>query len=66
METTEKRGPGRPPKAEAAAPAARVFRVLRDYWPTDDDQDRVRAGTMIELTADEALDLIASGAIEKA
>lgn len=30
--------------------------VLRDFWPTENDEDRVRAGTMIEVSAEDALD----------
>jgi hypothetical protein len=42
--------------------------VLRDYWaePEDDGAEvRVRAGTMIEVSAEEALDGIESGTLSR-
>jgi len=39
--------------------------VMRDFWPTDAEEDRVRAGTMIEVTAEEALDGIESGTLSR-
>lgn len=58
--TEEKRGPGRPKKDSKLQ-----FVVRRDFWPTDRQEDRVRKGTIVEMTAEEALDGIASGAIER-
>ena len=39
--------------------------VLRDFWPTEKDEDRVRAGVMIEVSAEEALDGIESGLLAR-
>ena len=39
--------------------------VLRDFWPTDDDADRVRAGAVIDVTADEAMDGLESGTMAR-
>lgn len=39
--------------------------VVRDFWPTENDEDRVRAGTMIEVTAEEALDGIEAGTLAR-
>jgi hypothetical protein len=48
-----KRGPGRPPKpVEVAEPTVKAL-VLRDFWPTEDN--RVRAGTIIDVTKDELI-----------
>lgn len=58
--TEEKRGPGRPPKSEKLQ-----FEVCRDFWPTDNRDDRVRKGTVIEMTAAEALDGVSCGALRK-
>lgn len=41
------------------------FEVMRDYWPTDRQEDRVRKGTIVEMTAAEALDAVSSGALRK-
>lgn len=62
-----RRGPGRPRRVvEAAGPQAELlpFRVERDFWPEEDK--RVRAGTIVHMTAVEALDGIASGALSRA
>lgn len=48
------------------APEKRPFMVMRDYWPTDDQRDRVPKGTIIELTAENAIDGIQAGALTKA
>jgi len=39
--------------------------VKRDYWPTDDDNDRVRKGTIVEVTADEAMDGMENGLLQR-
>lgn len=39
--------------------------VQRDYWPTDSDEDRVRAGTVVEVSADEAMDGMESGLLQR-
>jgi hypothetical protein len=67
MTEEAKRGPGRPPKAadapEAAPIATVLCRVLRDYWPAEDE--RVRAGTIVDLPVSEALDGIEEGRMER-
>jgi hypothetical protein len=46
------------------APIATVLcRVLRDYWPAEDE--RVRAGTIVDLPVSEALDGIEEGRMER-
>lgn len=45
-------------------PARRPFRVARDYWP-EDGGARVRKGTIVEMTADEALDGLETGALAR-
>lgn len=39
--------------------------VQRDYWPTERDEDRVRAGTIIEATPEEAMDGMESGLLSR-
>lgn len=56
---TEKRGPGRPAKEAAKI----LMTVLRDYWPADDE--RVRAGTPVECTAEEAMDGMEKGLLAR-
>ena len=36
-------------------------RVLRDFWPTDNEQERVRAGTIIDVTKDVLIDGMEKG-----
>ncbi|MGU3496102.1 hypothetical protein ACLBXM_18830 [Xanthobacteraceae bacterium A53D] len=43
-------------------PTQHPFRVARDYWPADGGE-RVRKGTIVEMTADDALDGLESGAL---
>ena len=60
---TEKAKDKAPEVAEKpAAPLVRC-RVLRDFWPKEDE--RVRAGTIIELSAEEAMDGIESGSLSR-
>lgn len=59
--TEEKRGPGRPPKAEKMQ-----FIVMRDFWPTDSQEDRVRKGTVVEMDPAEAIEGIEKGALKRA
>lgn len=40
-------------------------RVLRDFWPTDNDADRVRAGTVIEVTTETLIDGMEKGVLER-
>lgn len=45
-------------------PAATVAcTVLRDYWPTEDQ--RIRAGSVVHLSAEEAMDGIERGALSR-
>ena len=39
--------------------------VLRDYWPTDDPQDRVRRGTFVDVSKDEAMDGLEAGTLRR-
>lgn len=39
--------------------------VQRDYWPTEDENDRVRKGTVVEVTPDEAMDGLESGLLQR-
>lgn len=41
-------------------------RVLRDFWPSDDERDRVRAGTIIDVTTDVLIDGMEKGILERA
>lgn len=40
-------------------------RVLRDFWPTDRDEDRVRAGTVTEVDMDTLVDGLEKGILER-
>lgn len=40
-------------------------RVLRDFWPTDKDEDRIRAGTEIEVTMETLVDGLENGILER-
>ena len=40
-------------------------RILRDFWPTDRDEDRVRAGTIIEVDTDTLVDGLERGILER-
>lgn len=52
-------------RAEAGpkSPALRPYRILRDYW--DEAGARQRAGTIVEMTAEEAMDGVESGALAR-
>jgi len=39
--------------------------VNRDYWPTDREEDRVRKGAIVEVTADQAMDGMESGILKR-
>lgn len=69
MTEETKRGPGRPKKAVEieTPPAQGLVRmvVLRDFWPTDNDEDRVRAGAIVDVTPDEAMDALEIGTMER-
>lgn len=40
-------------------------RVLRDFWPTNNENDRVRAGTIVEVDADAMIQGLESGILER-
>lgn len=40
-------------------------RVLRDFWPTDKDEDRVKAGTIVEVDADALIKGMEDGILER-
>lgn len=40
-------------------------RVLRDYWPTGNDKDRVVAGTVIEVSKDDLIDGLEKSVLER-
>lgn len=62
MSDEEKRGPGRPPKAE---PTVRAL-VRRDFWVAADEAGRVRAGSIIEVTKDEMIAGLETGVLARA
>jgi hypothetical protein len=39
--------------------------VMRDFWPTDRDEDRVRAGRIIDVSKDQLIDGLTSGVLAK-
>lgn len=39
--------------------------VLRDFWPTDNEQDRVRAGAVVEVTKDQLIEGMENGIYER-
>lgn len=66
METQAKRGPGRPRKQEAGmAEKMTKVRILRDFWPTEDERDRMRAGTEIEVDTETLVDGLERGILER-
>lgn len=52
-------------KTVEAAPIVRAL-VKRDYWPTDKDEDRVRAGTIVEVSVDALIDGMEKGILARA
>jgi hypothetical protein len=56
--TEEKRGPGRPPKAETIKCV-----VLRDYW--DEAGERVPAGTEVDMPIADAMDGVEAGTLSR-
>lgn len=40
-------------------------RILRDFWPTDNDLDRVRAGTETEVDMETLVDGLEKGILER-
>jgi len=56
--TEEKRGPGRPPKPQTIACV-----VKRDFW--DAEGVRHRAGTVVHVTVEDALDGVEAGSLSR-
>lgn len=40
-------------------------RVLRDFWPTAKDEDRIKAGTIVEVDADALIKGMEDGILER-
>ncbi len=40
-------------------------RVLRDFWPTDNDLDRVKAGAVVEVSKDALIEGMEKGVLER-
>lgn len=40
-------------------------RILRDFWPTENEVDRVRAGTILEVDTDTLIDGLEKGILER-
>ena len=40
-------------------------RVLRDFWPTENELDRVKAGTEIEVSMETLIDGMEKGILER-
>lgn len=40
-------------------------RVLRDFWPTDEQEKRVRSGAVVEVTKDALIDGMEKGILER-
>lgn len=40
--------------------------VLRDFWPSDNEMDRIRAGSVIEVTKDQLIEGLEKGILERA
>lgn len=40
--------------------------VLLDFWPTENEEERVRAGTVIEVTKDALIDGMEKGILARA
>jgi len=40
-------------------------RVLRDFWPTENELNRVRAGAEVEVTMETLLDGLEKGILER-
>lgn len=51
-------------KQQKAEPTV-TCRVLRDYWPTDDENDRVRKGAVVDVPVSVALDGVEAGSLQR-
>lgn len=40
-------------------------RVLRDFWPTDKDEDRIRAGEEVDVSMEALIDGMEKGVLER-
>lgn len=40
-------------------------RILRDFWPTENEADRVRAGTITEVDMETLVDGLEKGILER-
>lgn len=40
-------------------------RVLRDFWPTEKQEDRVRKGQVIDVTANDLIEGMENGTLER-
>ena len=40
-------------------------RILRDFWPTENEADRVRAGAEMEVTMETLVDGLEKGILER-
>lgn len=62
--TEEKRGQGRPPKAVETETVK--AEVLRDYWVAADEEGRVRAGSIVEVSKDDLIAGLEKGLLRRA
>ena len=53
------------PTAKKEAPKKMKAVVLRDFWPTENQLDRVRKGQVIEVTAEEMIDGLEAKSLER-
>ena len=58
--TEEPKKRGRPAKSNLV-----TCEVLRGYWPTENQEDRVRKGDIIEVTPEQAMDGLESGMLKR-
>ena len=56
---------GRPAKISEDGAPIFACEVLRDYWPTEDEADRVRTGAIVEVDAETAMDGIERGVLAR-
>lgn len=40
-------------------------RILRDFWPTDKEADRIRAGAVLDVNMDTLVDGLERGILER-
>lgn len=39
--------------------------ILRDIWPTDNEDDRMRAGTVVDVSPEDAMDGLEKGTMAR-